>query len=88
MSWFIYLLFCDNLTYYVGLTGNLPQRIKSHYQKQNIATKKFSNAELVYFERFKTRVEAEKREKQIYTNSSICLCYIKNQNENRNIKYL
>jgi predicted GIY-YIG superfamily endonuclease len=65
MSWFIYLLFCDSSNYYVGLTGNLPQRIKSHSQKKNVATKEFNNFELVYFEEFKTRNEAEKREKQI-----------------------
>lgn len=65
MPWHIYILLCDQKTYYVGLTSNLSQRIESHKLKKNLATKKFSKVKLVYSENFETRREAEKREIQL-----------------------
>jgi len=65
MTWLIYILFCDQKTYYVGLTGNLKKRIESHRKKQNIATKEYSTIKLVHVEKYNKRKEAEKREKQI-----------------------
>lgn len=65
MSWFIYILFCDQKTYYVGLTNNLEKRFHSHRNKENIGTKEFSDLKMVYSEKFNTRKEAETREKQI-----------------------
>lgn len=65
MRWFVYILFCDKKTYYIGLTHDLEQRLKSHKSKQNIATKEFSYLELVFTEEYKTRKEAEKREQQL-----------------------
>lgn len=63
--WSIYILLCDQKTYYVGLTSNLNQRIKYHKAKYNLAKKKFSDIELVYQEQYQTRREAETREKQL-----------------------
>lgn len=63
--WIIYVLFCDQKTYYIGLTGNLDQRLASHKSKQNLATKEFSDLELVYTEEYPSRKTAEKREKQL-----------------------
>jgi putative endonuclease len=65
MSWFVYILLCDQKTYYIGLTHDLQQRFKSHKAKQNIATKEFSDLKLIYSEQYLTRIEAEKREKQL-----------------------
>jgi len=65
MHWFVYILFCDEKTYYVGLSHNPAQRFQSHIEKRNIATKEFSHLECVHVEQFKTRAEAERREKQI-----------------------
>ncbi|HBB76338.1 MAG TPA: hypothetical protein DCZ82_01605, partial [Candidatus Levybacteria bacterium] len=65
MPWHIYILLCDQKTYYVGLTSNLKQRLDSHKLRKNLATKKFSDFELVYSEDFKTRKEAELREAQL-----------------------
>lgn len=64
-KWFLYILFCDRKTFYVGMTDNLERRIYQHKQKQSLFTKKFSTIELTYFEQYLTRKEAEKREKQI-----------------------
>lgn len=63
--WFVYILLCDQKTYYIGLTHNIQQRIKSHKAKYNIATKEFSDLKLVYSEEYKTRYDAEKREQQL-----------------------
>lgn len=60
MSWFVYILLCDQKTYYIGLTHDLQQRFKSHKAKQNIATKEFSDLKLIYSEEYSTRNEAEK----------------------------
>jgi len=70
MPWHIYILLCEQKTYYVGLTSNLNKRIESHKNKENIATKKFSEVILVYSENFKTRKEAELRETQLKKWSS------------------
>lgn len=65
MSWFVYILLCDQKTYYIGLTHNLDQRVKSHQAKNNLATKEFSDLKLVYYEHYSTRHQSEKREQQL-----------------------
>jgi len=65
MTWYIYILLCDQKTFYVGLTHDLNQRFTSHKLQRNIGTKKFSDLKLVYHEQFNTRKEAENREKQL-----------------------
>ncbi len=65
MLWHIYILLCDQKTYYVGLTSNLSQRLESHKLKKNLATKKFSDLRLVYSEDYETRMQAEAREIQL-----------------------
>ncbi|OGH14684.1 MAG: hypothetical protein A2687_01255 [Candidatus Levybacteria bacterium RIFCSPHIGHO2_01_FULL_38_26] len=63
--WFVYILLCDRKTYYIGLTSNIDNRFKSHINKENIATKEFSDIRLVYKETYLTRQQAEKRERQL-----------------------
>jgi len=63
--WWLYILLCDSKSYYVGITHNLNQRLLSHKSGSNIATKEYENIELLYNETYQTRIEAEKREKQI-----------------------
>jgi predicted GIY-YIG superfamily endonuclease len=65
MSWFTYILCCDQKTYYVGITQDLSQRLHSHRERQNIGTKEFSDIQLVYSEIHSTRKGAEAREKQL-----------------------
>ncbi len=65
MAWNVYILLCDKKTYYVGLTSNLSNRLKSHLHRENIATKEFDNIQLVYKEKYILRKIAEKREKQL-----------------------
>ena len=63
--WFVYLLLCDQETFYVGITDNIERRLKQHRNKESFYTKKFSELELVYCERYKTKNETAKRERQI-----------------------
>ena len=65
MTWYTYILLCDQKIYYTGITSNLKERLNSHRSKCNIATKKFSDIKLVYSEEYKTRIIAENRERQI-----------------------
>jgi putative endonuclease len=65
MDWYIYILLCDQKSYYIGLTHDLKQRLTSHKSKANMATKEFSDLVMVYHEKFNTRKEAEAREKQL-----------------------
>ncbi|MBI5122810.1 GIY-YIG nuclease family protein [Candidatus Roizmanbacteria bacterium] len=65
MPWAIYILLCDQKTYYVGLSSNVDKRFISHKLKQNLATKEFSDIRLVYTENYPTRQEAERRERQL-----------------------
>lgn len=65
MSWFVYILLCDSECYYIGITHDLSQRLISHKNKRNLATKEFSQIDLIYSEQYKTRSDAERREKQL-----------------------
>lgn len=63
--WFVYLLLCNQKTFYVGITNNLSKRIAQHKNKKSIHTKQFSDIQIVYCERYGTKYEAAVREKQL-----------------------
>ena len=65
MEWYVYILLCDEKTFYVGLSSNLKERLHSHNSQYNIGTKKFSRIEFVYSEKHPDRKSAEYREKQL-----------------------
>jgi putative endonuclease len=65
MPWFVYILLCDQKTFYIGTTDNLERRLSEHRNKRSFFTKKFSDIELVYEENYKTRSEAGLRERQL-----------------------
>lgn len=51
--------------YYIGETDNLERRLKLHNDGNSISTKAYIPWELVYFEKFDTKSDALKREKQL-----------------------
>lgn len=63
--WYIYLLLCDQKTFYVGITDNVEERILEHRNKESFFTKKFSDIRFVYCERYSSKAEVAKREQQI-----------------------
>ena len=65
MDWYVYILLCDEKTFYVGLPSDVHQRVYSHKSRYNLGTKRFSHIELVHTERYATRKESEKRETQL-----------------------
>lgn len=65
MSWTVYILLCDQKTFYVGMTEDLEKRLKEHKSGYSPYTKKFSDIELVYKENFERRIDTEDREKQL-----------------------
>ena len=50
---------------YVGMTNNLERRLNEHNNGENRSTKAYKPFELVYFEEFKTRMEARNKEKYL-----------------------
>jgi putative endonuclease len=64
--WYVYILqSLKDAKYYIGSTGNLEQRIIQHNMGATVSTKNRRPFILVYFERYQTKAEALRREKQI-----------------------
>ncbi len=64
-KYFVYILRTSKNTLYVGQTKDLEKRLLEHKTKSSRGAKYmkyFSDFKLVYFEKFKTRSEAMKRE--------------------------
>ena len=64
-DWYVYLLLCDQKTFYVGITKNIEKRLKEHKNKESFFTKKFSDIRLVYKKEYSDKKSAEIREKQL-----------------------
>jgi putative endonuclease len=66
MSCFIYILECSDGMYYTGITWNLKKRIAEHNSGIDTSIQKSRlPVKLVYWEKFGTRMEAAKREREI-----------------------
>ena len=63
--WYVYILLCDQKTYYVGQTDDIDRRLAQHKHKESFFTKKFSDLQLVYTEQLSSRSSAERREVQL-----------------------
>jgi len=63
---YVYILKSDkNDKLYIGFTDNIFRRIKEHNSKESLATKAFAPYRLVYFEGYRSRADALKREKNL-----------------------
>ena len=65
MPWVTYILFCDQKTFYVGMTNDLDRRLSEHKNGYSPYTKKFSDIKLAYQEKFSQKITAELREQQL-----------------------
>ncbi|MCL5113876.1 MAG: GIY-YIG nuclease family protein [Patescibacteria group bacterium] len=63
--WFVYMLLCDNSSFYIGITNDLVNRFQQHSNKQSFSTKEFSGIKLVYCEKYDDTHKAALREKQL-----------------------
>ena len=59
------MLLCDNKEFYIGIAPNVQKRIAEHRNKLSLATKKFSNIQLTYCEKYRDKYLAAKRERQL-----------------------
>ncbi len=65
MVYFVYILECDDKSYYAGITWNLKKRLAEHNKGFSIATKGKLPVKLVYSESLIDKFAAAKREKEI-----------------------
>ncbi len=63
--YYIYILVCDKAFFYVGLTTDIETRLVQHQKHQSPHTKRYTEVELAYSEKFIKRSDAEQREKQL-----------------------
>lgn len=66
MKGYMYILLCDDGSYYTGSTNNLELRLQQHFAGEGANhTKKHPPVELLYYEEFDRIDEAFNREKQV-----------------------
>ena len=64
--YYVYILYSVNFERtYTGLTNDIEKRFYQHNTKQNKSTKAYVPWDLIHVEKFKTRLEARKREKYL-----------------------
>ncbi len=66
VPFYVYILRCEDDSYYTGFSKDLPLRMKLHWEGKGARyTKIHKPKKLVYVERFNLRSEAMNREKQV-----------------------
>ena len=63
--WYLYILLGDQKVFYTGITNDLKRRVWEHKNKKSFYTRRFSEIDLIYFEKYAHQIEAVKREKEI-----------------------
>ena len=59
------MLLCDQKTFYLGISPDVSRRLLEHRSKKSLATKEFSDLQFVYCEKYPSKFEAARREKQL-----------------------
>jgi putative endonuclease len=66
VPYYVYILQCEDDSYYTGISEDLSLRMKLHWEGKGARyTKMHKPKNLVYVERFTSRSNAMKREKQV-----------------------
>ncbi len=66
MPYFVYVILCEDGTYYTGYTRNVDTRMRLHLRGKGARyTRMHKPKKLVYVERFSSRSEAMKRERKV-----------------------
>ncbi|HWA52465.1 MAG TPA: GIY-YIG nuclease family protein [Patescibacteria group bacterium] len=64
--WFVYILLCQDNSFYTGITNNLSKRFKAHKNGKGAAyTKSHKPVKIIYQEKFPDKSSALKREIEI-----------------------
>lgn len=70
MSYYVYIILCEDGSFYTGYTKNVDSRVSLHKRGKGARyTRMHRPKKLVYAEEFSSRAEAMKREKKIKTLS-------------------
>ncbi|MFH1711616.1 MAG: GIY-YIG nuclease family protein [Patescibacteria group bacterium] len=67
--YFVYVLMCNDRKRYIGYTANLNNRVKQHVNGEVFATKGRLPVNLIFYEAFKHRMDAKRREKYFKTTA-------------------
>jgi putative endonuclease len=68
MFWFVYVLYCPKTKkFYTGMTQNLDKRIRQHKRGEVHTTKRLGNPKLIFYEAFRDKKDAQRREKYLKT---------------------
>ena len=87
MPFFVYILLCDDGSFYTGYTKNLNHRIKMHTNGKGAKyTKSHKPKKVVFVELFNTRSEALIRERKIKNKTHNQKQELINNNNIRQIK--
>jgi putative endonuclease len=66
MSYYVYILLCEDGSYYTGYTKDVRRRVERHRKGRGARyTRMHQPEKVVYVEEFKSRSEAMKREQKI-----------------------
>ena len=64
--WYVYILQCENDSFYVGISTNVHQRFLMHQSERGaVFTRKFSPVSILWQEKHNSRASAHRRERQI-----------------------
>ena len=64
--WYLYILECNDGSYYTGITTDIPNRIELHNKGKGAKyTRSHKPVKLTYYEECKSETEARKREREI-----------------------
>lgn len=65
-SWFVYVLLCEDGSFYKGMTNDLYRRFYEHYTGNGAEwTKVHKPVKVIHYEKFDTQEQARKREEQL-----------------------
>ena len=66
IMYYIYIVRCQDDTYYTGFTNNIEKRIRAHNEKKGAKyTRGRTPVKLIYYEEFESKTEALKREYEV-----------------------
>ena len=66
MTYYVYVLACDDGSFYTGYTKDIDRRVKQHRKGHGARyTRMHEPRNLIYVEAFRSRSEAMKREREI-----------------------
>lgn len=67
--YFVYVLLCGDGKHYIGYTEDVHERLKRHRDREVFSTKGRQPVELVFYEAFKHRLDAKRREQYLKTTA-------------------